>query len=107
MSGSVIELNEETFDEAVKAAKPVMVDFWAPWCGPCRMIAPVLEELGTEYGENAVIAKVNVDENPNLAARFGVTSIPNLKVFKAGEEVENLIGAAPKASLKSAIDKHI
>jgi thioredoxin 1 len=103
----VLHLNEQNFDEIIKSDKPVMVDFWAEWCGPCRMVGPILDQLAAELEDTAIIAKVNVDENPALASRFGITSIPNMKVFKAGLEVENIVGAAPKPTLRAAIDKQL
>tara|TARA_B110000483_G_C18190412_1_gene540721 strand:+ start:2836 stop:3156 length:321 start_codon:yes stop_codon:yes gene_type:complete len=103
----VIKLNEAEFDAAIQSDKPVLVDFWAEWCGPCRMIAPVLDQLAAELGDKVTIAKVNVEDNQALAQRFGISSIPNLKVFKNGVEVDNIIGAAPKATLQAAVEKHI
>ncbi len=91
-------LTDATFDEEVKgSALPVLVDFWAEWCGPCRQIAPVLDELSTEQSEKLAIGKLNVDENPGVAQRFGVMSIPTLILFKDGEPVKRLVGAKGKA----------
>ena len=107
-SDKVLNVTEENFETAVlKSQKPILVDFWAPWCGPCKMISPLLDELAAEYDGRVLVAKVNVDENPGLAQRFGITSIPNLKVFKAGVEVDNIIGAAPLPTLKKTLDKHL
>lgn len=107
MSGNVIHLNGDSFDKVINSGTPVLVDFWAEWCGPCRMIAPILDELSTEYQGKAIVAKVDVEENPELASRFGIQSIPNLKIFKSGVEVGNIVGAVPKNTLKAALDKHV
>nr|4BA7_A Chain A, LBCA THIOREDOXIN [synthetic construct]4BA7_B Chain B, LBCA THIOREDOXIN [synthetic construct] len=105
---SVIEINDENFEEEVlKSDKPVLVDFWAPWCGPCRMIAPIIEELAEEYEGKVKFAKVNVDENPETAAKYGIMSIPTLLLFKNGEVVDKLVGARPKEALKERIEKHL
>lgn len=97
--GKTIELNDSNFDEAIKGDKPVLVDFWAEWCGPCKMIGPVVEELAGDYEGRAVVAKVNVDENPQVAGRFGIRSIPTLLVFKGGQIVDKQVGAVPKSVL--------
>ena len=91
--------------DVIKSDKPIVVDFWAEWCGPCKQIGPALEELSTEYGEKIKIAKINVDENPNSPSRLGVRGIPALFIFKNGEMVSSKIGAAPKAILKDWIDQ--
>lgn len=101
-------VTDATFDQEVrKADVPVLVDFWAPWCGPCRQIGPDLEALSEEYGDRLKIVKVNVDENPDSPASLGVRGIPALFMFKDGQVVSNKIGAAPKAALKSWIDESI
>ena len=103
---SVLVLTDESFDsEIAKAAGPVLVDFWAPWCGPCRAVAPVLDELSGEYEGRAVIAKMNVDENMATPAKFGVRSIPNMVIIKNGAEVGRVVGSQPKANIKKAIDE--
>lgn len=90
--------------EVLKSDKPVLVDFWAEWCGPCRMIAPMIEELANDYDGKAVIAKLNVDENPNVSMKFGIRSIPTLLVFKNGEVVDQVVGAVPKNVLSEKLD---
>ena len=100
-----LEITDQNFDEVVmKSDKPVMVDFWAEWCGPCRMIGPVVEELHTEYAGKAVIGKVNVDHNSGVAAQFGVRSIPTIIFIKNGEVVDKSVGAVPKATLTAKLD---
>jgi thioredoxin 1 len=89
--------------EVLESAEPVVVDFWAEWCGPCKMIAPSLEELAVEFAGKVKVAKLNIDENPELAAQFGVRSIPTLAMFKAGEVADIKVGAAPKTALSSWI----
>ena len=102
---ATVVVTDDTFDAEVRqSGVPVVVDFWAEWCGPCKMIGPALEELSNEYGDNVKIVKVNVDENPNSPAQMGVRGIPALFLFKDGEVVSNKTGAAPKAALKDWID---
>ena len=102
-----IEITDANFNEILNTDKPVLVDFWAEWCGPCKMIGPVVKELASEYEGRAVIGKVNVDENPGTAAQFGIRSIPTLLVFKGGEIVDKQIGAVPKAVLAGKLDAQI
>jgi thioredoxin 1 len=100
MSDAVTNLTEATFDEVVNAASaPVVVDFWAEWCGPCKMIAPILDEIATEQGDSVKITKLNVDENPSIAQRYGVMSIPTLLVFRNGEVDKRIVGAKGKMQL--------
>lgn len=103
----VQQITDSDFDVVVNGGKPVFVDFWAPWCGPCRIIGPIVEELAPNYEGKAVIAKMNVDDNPNVAQRFGVTSIPTLMMFKNGKLVDRMVGAAPKPALQSFIDRNL
>lgn len=103
-----IALTDETFDqEVLKAPEPVLVDFWAPWCGPCRMLAPVLEEVAKEYAGKVRVAKLNTDEHPNAATRYKISAIPTLLFFKAGKPVEQLVGVHSKAEIKKHLDSLI
>lgn len=100
-----LELTDANFDEVVlKSDKPVLVDFWAVWCGPCRMVAPIVDELSKDYDGKAVIGKVDVDNNPETAAKFGIRNIPTLLFFKNGEVVDKQVGAAPKQTFASKLD---
>ncbi|WP_396290674.1 thioredoxin [Curtobacterium sp. KT1] len=98
-------VDTQTFDEVVlKSEIPVLVDFWAAWCGPCRAIAPVLEQIATEQGGKLHIAKLNVDENPDIASRYNISSIPAMKVFDKGEIVREIIGAMPKPQIEQRLE---
>ena len=100
-----VAVTDKDFDEIVlKASTPVLVDFWAEWCAPCRMIAPIVEELAQEYDAKVAFAKMDVDANPEIPLKFGIRSIPTLLVFKDGKPVDQVIGAVPKAALKKSLD---
>ena len=105
---SAIKVDESSFEkEVLKSELPVMVDFWAVWCGPCKVLGPIVEELSEQYTGKLKVCKVDVDENNSLASRYGVMSIPTLKFFKAGKLVGEIIGAAPKTALETEIKKHL
>ncbi|MBC7568857.1 MAG: thioredoxin [Spirosoma sp.] len=98
-----IEATDANFDELINSDKPVLVDFWAEWCGPCKMIGPVVEQLAGEYEGRAIIAKMDVDQNAQIPAKFGIRSIPTLMVFKNGQLVDKVIGAVPKNVLEQKL----
>ncbi len=100
-----VEIQDGNFDNIVLQSKtPVLVDFWAEWCGPCRMVAPMVEELAEEYDGKITFAKVDVDQNPQIAGKYGIMSIPTLIIFKDGKPVSNIVGFRPKAELKRSLD---
>ena len=105
---ATVKLTDENFEaEVVKAGKPVVVDFWAEWCGPCKMVGPILEELSNELSDKVTIAKHNIDENPNVPTKFGVRGIPTLLLFKDGELKSTKVGASTKSDLKSWIEQNL
>ncbi len=100
----VVEVNDQSFEsEIIKSGMPVVVDFWAPWCGPCRMIAPVTEKLSEEYADRVKFCKLNVDENPEMSQKYGVMSIPMLIFFKGGQQVDSVLGAVPESMLQPKV----
>jgi len=106
--GNYLELTDQNFEEQVlKSDKPVLVDFWAEWCAPCRMIAPIVEELSTEYTDSLVVGKVDVDKNPQISMNYGIRSIPTLLIFKDGKAVDQIIGAVPKKALVDKLSPHL
>jgi thioredoxin 1 len=108
MAGNVNEITDSTFEqEVLQASVPVLVDFWAPWCGPCRAIAPVIDELCGEYGEKLKVFKCNVDDNPKTPSRYGIRAIPTLIIFKGGNVSEQITGAVAKSQIAAAIDKAV
>lgn len=97
---SVAETTDASFDaDVLKSDKPVLVDFWAPWCGPCRQVSPIVDEIGSEYADKIKVVKINTDENPRTAAAYGITGIPTLNVYSGGELVKTVVGARPKPAL--------
>ncbi|EMS69670.1 thioredoxin [Ruminiclostridium cellobioparum subsp. termitidis CT1112] len=108
MSGKIIDITKDTFEGSVlKSEKPVVVDFWASWCGPCRMVAPIMEELAEDYEGKVQISKVNVDDQGELAAQFRIMSIPTVLIFKDGQVAEKIVGARAKDEFAELIDKHL
>lgn len=101
-------VTDATFKEEVLDSQvPVLVDFWAPWCGPCRMVAPVVEEIAQQYDGQIKVVKLNTDENPNVASQYGIRSIPTLMIFKGGERVDMVVGAVPKTTLSNTLEKYL
>jgi len=107
-SDLIKHVTDATFDgDVLKSDKPVLVDYWAEWCGPCKMIAPILDEAAAQYGDRLQIAKMNVDENRDIPAKYGIRGIPTLMLFKGGELVATKVGAMPKAQLSAFLDGHL
>lgn len=108
MAGNVLEFTDSNFgSQVLESDVPVLVDFWAPWCGPCRMIAPTVEQIANDYAGKVRVGKVNTDENPQVAASHNISSIPTLLVFKGGQVVDKTIGVMPKDKLAALLDKHV
>lgn len=108
MAGKLMELSAENFEaEALKETLPVLIDFWAEWCGPCRMIAPTVAQLADDYAGKVKFCKLNVDNSREIAAKYGIRSIPTLMLFKAGQVKDTIVGAQPKESLKAFLDKNL
>ncbi|MDY6812308.1 MAG: thioredoxin TrxA [Pseudomonadota bacterium] len=108
MSGEIVKVTDDSFDsEVLQAGQPVLVDYWAEWCGPCKMIAPLLEEIAEEYGDRLKVAKLNIDENPDTPPKYGIRGIPTLMLFKQGEVEATKVGALSKSQLTAFLDSNI
>ena len=106
-AGQPITLTDANFEQVIRGGRPVLVDFWAPWCGPCRMLAPSIEQLAREFGQRVVIAKLNVDENPVTAQRYGIRSIPTLVIFRDGQPVDHMVGVQPLSVLRQRLQRFL
>lgn len=102
-----LELDQSNFENTINSGKPVLVDFWAEWCGPCRMVGPIVEELANDYADKAVVGKVNVDNNSEISMKYGIRNIPTLLIFKNGEVVDKQVGVAPKEVLAGKLDAQL
>ncbi|MBW4538496.1 MAG: thioredoxin [Myxacorys chilensis ATA2-1-KO14] len=102
------QVTDSTFDqEVLQSEVPVLVDFWAPWCGPCRMVAPVVDEIAAQFEGKVKVVKVNTDDNPSIASKYGIRSIPTLMIFKGGQRVDMVVGAVPKTTLSNTLEKYL
>jgi thioredoxin 1 len=105
---AALPVTDSSFEQDVlKSEVPVLVDFWAPWCGPCRMVSPVVDEIAQQYDGKVKVVKVNTDENPNVASQYGIRSIPTLMIFKGGQRVDMVVGAVPKTTLANTLEKYL
>lgn len=105
---AAVQVTDASFKQDVLDSEvPVLVDFWAPWCGPCRMVAPVVDEIAQQYAGQVKVVKLNTDENPNVASQYGIRSIPTLMIFKGGQRVDMVVGAVPKTTLANTLEKYL
>jgi len=107
MSAALAVTDDSFKKEVLESEVPVLVDFWAPWCGPCRMVAPVIDEIATQYTGQVKVVKLNTDENPTVAGQYGIRSIPTLMIFKGGQRVDMVVGAVPKTTLANTLEKYL